>query len=75
MRAGRQSGKHPLFPSSQPDWIVLTEWASIDEALADNDGDSVVDRYAAALGGAVSRLEFQAGALSATLLNSTNWTG
>ncbi|MYI19042.1 MAG: hypothetical protein F4121_02840, partial [Acidimicrobiia bacterium] len=27
-RVGRQHGKHPLFPSSQPDWIVLSEWAT-----------------------------------------------
>lgn len=74
MRAGFQSGKHPLFPSTQPNWIVLTEWTTIAEALSDHAADPVVDRYAAALGAGVSRLEYQIGALSATLLNTTDWT-
>ncbi len=74
MRAGAQSGKHPLFPSAQPDWIVLTEWATAADALADNEADPVVERYGAALGKGAARLEYQVGAHSATLLNTSDWT-
>lgn len=73
-RVGRQHGKHPLFPSSQPDWIVLTEWATVEEAIADGDVEAVGARYRAALGSDVSNLAYNVGALSATLLNATNWT-
>ena len=73
-RVGRQHGKHPLFPSSQPDWIVLTEWATVDEAAADGDPGEVAARYTEALGSDVSNLAYNVAALSATLLNATNWT-
>ncbi len=73
-RVGRQNGKHPLFPSSQPDWIVLTEWSTVDEAIADGEPDAVADRYRQALGSDVSKLTYNVAALSATLLNATNWT-
>jgi len=73
-RVGRQHGKHPLFPSSQPDWIVLTEWATVAEAAADGDPDTVIARYGDALGPDVSNLAYNVAALSATLLNATNWT-
>ena len=73
-RVGRQHGKHPLFPSSQPDWIVLTEWATIEEAAGDGVPDAVATRYTEALGPDVSNLAYNVAALSATLLNATNWT-
>ena len=73
-RVGRQHGKHPLFPSSQPDWIVLSEWATVEEAIADGGPDAVGGRYREALGSDVSNLAYNVGALSATLLNATNWT-
>ena len=73
-RVGRQHGKHPLFPSSQPDWIVLSEWATVDEAAGDGDPDSVIARYTDALGSDVSNPAYNVAALSATLLNATNWT-
>jgi hypothetical protein len=73
-RVGRQNGKHPLFPSSQPDWITLTEWATVDEALGDGEGETVIERYREALGADVSNLAYNVAALSATLLNATNWT-
>ena len=72
-RVGRQNGKHPLFPSSQPDWIVLTEWATVDEAVRDGDPDAVSARYRAAFGSDVSNLTYNIASLSATLLNATNW--
>ncbi len=73
-RVGRQHGKHPLFPSSQPEWIILTEWATVDEAAGDGDPDTVFARYGDALGPDVSNLAYNVAALSATLLNATNWT-
>lgn len=73
-RLARQHGKHPLFPSSQPDWLVLTEWATLDEALADGSGDEVCGRFADALGDRVCRLDYTVGRLSATLLSATTWT-
>ena len=73
-RVGRQHGKHPLFPSSQPDWIILTEWATVTEAAGDGDPDAVATRYTEALGPDVSNLAYNVAALSATLLNATNWT-
>ena len=63
-----------MFPSSQAEWVVLTEWATIDEALADGSSDEVSSRYSDAFGDGLSRLEHHVGALSATLLNATNWT-
>ena len=73
-RVGRQNGKHPLFPSSQPDWIVLTEWATVDEAVEDGEPDAVAGRYREALGSDVTNLSYNVATLSATLLNATNWT-
>lgn len=73
-RVGRQNGKHPLFPSSQPDWIVLTEWATVDEAVGDGEPDAVAGRYREALGSDVTNLDYNIASLSATLLNATNWT-
>jgi hypothetical protein len=73
-RVGRQSTKHPLFPSKQPEWIVLTEWANEGDATADGPAEEVLGRYERGLGDGVSGLEYTVGGLSATLLNSTNWT-
>jgi len=73
-RVARQHGKHPLFPSSQPEWIILTEWATVTEAAGDGDPGTVVARYGDALGPDVSNLAYNVAALSATLLNATNWT-
>ena len=73
-RVGRQDGKHPLFPSSQPDWIVLSEWATAGEAIADGGPEAVTDRYGEALGSDVSNMSYNVAVLSATLLNATNWT-
>lgn len=73
-RVGRQHGKHPLFPSSQPDWIVLSEWATVQEAIADGAPEAVAGRYREALGSDVTKLSYNVAALSATLLNATNWT-
>lgn len=73
-RVGRQNGKHPLFPSSQPDWIVLSEWATVEEAVTDGAPETVAERYREALGSDVSNLTYNIASLSATLLNATNWT-
>ena len=73
-RLGKQQGKHPLFPSSQPEWLVLTEWATLDEATGDGTAAEVIGRYEAEFGGQVSGLEYNVAGLSATLLNTNNWT-
>ena len=73
-RLGKQHGKHPLFPSSQPEWLLLTEWATVEEAEADGDAKQIVDRVEAAFPSQLSRLEYNVAALSATLLNAHNWT-
>jgi len=73
-RLARQEGKHPLFPSKQPDWVVLTEWACLDDALADGSPVDVAKRYSDQSEAWVSRLEYNVCVLSATLLNSNAWT-
>lgn len=69
----QQQGKHPLFPSRQAQWQVLTEWASVDAADADGSAAEVMARYTVALGNAIRNVQYQAAALSATLLNSNSW--
>lgn len=73
-RLARQDGKHPLFPSKQADWLVLTEWASLDDALAAGSAEEVLDSYRRQAGKSLSRLEYNIAALSATLLNANAWT-
>lgn len=74
-RLAQQDGKHPLFPSKQPQWLVLTEWASLSEALQDGTPETVVARYAAVLPGAtVATVPCNVAGLSATLLNPDAWT-
>ncbi len=72
-RLAKQEGKHPLFPSSQPEWIVLTEWATLEEAKADGAPEEVVARYQQDFAEQLSGLEYTVGSLSATLLNAHNW--
>ena len=73
-RLARQHGKHPLFPSSQPEWLVLTEWATLAEAKADGGVEQITERFAAAFPGQASGFQYNVAALSATLLNSESWT-
>jgi hypothetical protein len=72
-RLARQDGKHPLFPSKQAEWLVLTEWASMDDALAAGSAEEVLDRYGRQAEKSLSRLEYNIAALSATLLNANAW--
>ena len=73
-RLGRQEGKYPLFPSSQPEWLVLTEWATLDEATGDGTAADVIARYQREFEGQLSGLDYNVAGLSATLLNINNWT-
>lgn len=73
-RLARQTGKHPLFPSRQPEWLVLTEWASVSEASADGTAAEVCARYRREFATGVDRLEYNVATLSATLLNADSWT-
>ena len=72
-RLGKQYGKHPLFPSSQPEWLILTEWATLEEAESDGDAEQVVNRFEGAFPSQLSRLQYNIASLSATLLNAHNW--
>jgi hypothetical protein len=72
-RLARQHGKHPLFPSSQPEWIILSEWATLDEAIADGGAEDIEAKVQSAVPGATSNLTYNVAALSATLLNAGNW--
>lgn len=72
-RLAYQKGKHPTFPSSQPEWIILTEWASVDDANEVGDEQEVVVVYEQRFSGQVSGLDYNVAALSATLLNAHNW--
>lgn len=73
-RLARQTGKHPLFPSRQADWMILVEWPSLRDAHATDSGEAVVAYYQREHGATVSRVEHNVAALSATLLNSDSWT-
>lgn len=72
-RLAKQSGKHPLFPSSQPEWLVLFEWANLEAARLDGSAQVVMDRYRQAVPGSVTDLAYSLGYLSATLLNPHTW--
>jgi hypothetical protein len=67
----RQAEKHPLFPSSQPEWQILNEWATLSEATAS--GDSAADLQTVT-GGMATGIEYGTATLSATLLNAETWT-
>ncbi|MBL8269921.1 hypothetical protein [Steroidobacter sp.] len=73
-RLAHQSGKHPMFPSKQAQWQVLTEWASLDGARSEGAAEQVVERYSLAFGGAIRNAQHHVAALNATLLNSNSWT-
>jgi hypothetical protein len=74
-RLAKQDGKHPLFPSKQPEWIAVTEWASTNEALRDGGADEVFARYRKVLPNAtIASAPFNVAGLSATLLNTDAWT-
>jgi hypothetical protein len=70
----QQGGKHPLFPSKQAHWQLLTEWASLDAARVDGAPEEVVQRYASTFGAGIRDVQYHAAGLSATLLNSNSWT-
>ncbi len=72
-RLACQSGKHPLFPSKQGNWLMVVEWACLGDALADGSPGDCIARVVAAHPGAVGRLEYGISGLSATLLNCDNW--
>lgn len=72
-RLAKQNGKHPLFPSSQPEWLVLFEWANLQAARFDGSAEVVMDRYRQAAPGSVTDLAYSLGSLSATLLNPHTW--
>lgn len=72
-RLARQCGKHPLFPSKQPEWLMLVEWACLGDALADGSPEDCVARITAAHPDALDRLDYGVSGLSATLLNCDNW--
>ena len=74
-RLARQAGKHPLFPSRKPEWIVLTEWASLSEAGRDGGNEVVLTRYRSILPAATAdSVPYTVAGLSATLLNVDAWT-
>jgi hypothetical protein len=74
-RLAKQDGKHPLFPSKQPEWIALIEWASLGDAMQDGGADEVVERYGRVLSASsVPNVHFNVAGLSATLLNTDAWT-
>lgn len=72
-RLTQQCGKHPLFPSKEAHWQVLTEWASLDAARADGTSAEVIQRYAMAYGDTIRGVQYHAATLSASLLNSNSW--
>lgn len=70
----RQAGKHPLFPSKQAEWQILSEWATLAEATAEGSPAAIMAGVQKALGPTVTDLQYNAATLSATLLNAHNWT-
>lgn len=72
-RLTQQCGKHPVFPSRQAHWQVLTEWASLDAARADGVPEEVVQRYTITFGAAIRDVQYHAAVLSTILLNSNSW--
>ncbi|MDG1987937.1 MAG: hypothetical protein P8J18_08155 [Halieaceae bacterium] len=74
LRLAKQSGKHPLFPSSQPEWILLAEWSNLETAkILFSDAPSSSEP-SAELHEIVSNKKSNIACLNATLLNPHTWT-
>ncbi len=73
LRLAKQSGKHPLFPSSQPDWILLAEWSNFDSAKVVLSNDLLPDKKEAGINELVSNKKSNIACLNATLLNPHAW--
>jgi hypothetical protein len=69
----RQSGKHPLFPSSQPEWQILNEWASLADADKQGDAAKVTEGFASDCPMVIGEIQYTLSALSATLLSADTW--
>ncbi len=74
VRLARQDGKHPLFPSKQAEWVLLVEWPSTHDAGQFVSVEKPIQNAAQERGWELERVEYQVGALSATLLNTNSWT-
>lgn len=67
----READKHPTYPSPEPGWALLVEWADIDAATASESAlvDPLVDRF----GEQVDRIIFNAARHVFSLRNDRGW--
>lgn len=67
----RQAEKHPTYPSDQPRWALLVEWADLDAAIAHEEtaGALLTNRF----GQQVSRIMFNAARQVFSLRNPHGW--
>ncbi len=73
-RLAKQHGKHPLFPSSQPDWILLTEWANSQSAIDSSADLPFTFPINEMIEDHILDSKSNVACLSATLLNSASWS-
>lgn len=67
----READKHPTYPSPEPGWALLVEWADIDAAAASE--SSLVDPLVERLGDRVDRIMFNAARSVFSLRNDRGW--
>jgi hypothetical protein len=72
-RLARVNGFHPWHPSDEPEWIAITEWAAMQDAVGSDEPENVIDRHDDRFGDAVSRLAYTVGTHQFTLLNPSLW--
>ncbi len=54
-RVGFEEGKHTVYPGSEPQIMVMLEWASVAHALDEGDEDRVIGRHQDAMGAGLTR--------------------
>jgi len=67
----READKHPTYPSPEPGWALLVEWADIDAAAASE--SSLVDPLRERLGDRADRMKFNAARHVFSLRNDRGW--
>ena len=72
-RLARVNGFHPWHPSDEPEWVMIAEWAAVEQAVRSGEPEDVIDRHEDRFGEAVSQLAYTVGTHQFTLLHSSLW--
>ena len=74
VRLLKQEGKHPLFPSSQPEWLLMCEWASVQNAEQHYAPNPFLPSFDHDISSLISDCKSNLAALNASLLNAHSWS-